>query len=239
MGIDLTGLEAILLSLKYVTKSHNMLTLGRQQIHMKSEVIYKILNKNKIQLSGNYHNNLYCETFFKDIGFLNVDSIDASNYESAAIIHNMNIPIPSDLKNKYSYIYDGGTIEHIFNIPQTFENIIDMLEVGGIFLSVTCNNNFSGHGMYQFSPEIFLSAFSNKYGMEIIDIFLAETDTFKNKWISVKTYNEKTGGRNTSRFMNTREVYIITIARKISNDRESLIHNSPQQYSYEKLDWNK
>jgi hypothetical protein len=239
MGIDVTALESILLSLKYVTKNQNMLTLGRQQIHMRSEVIYKILNKNKIQLSGNYHNNLYCETFFKDIGFLNVDSIDASNYESATIVHNMNKPIPSDLKDKYNYIYDGGTIEHIFNIPQTFENIIDMLEVGGIFLSVTCNNNFSGHGMYQFSPEIFLSAFSNNYGMEIIDIFLAETDTMRKDWISVNSYNEKTGGRNISRFMNTREVYIITIARKISNDRESLINNSPQQYSYEKLEWKK
>ena len=61
---------------------------------------------------------------------------------------------------KYQYIYDGGTIEHIFNIPQVIENIIDILDINGLFVSITCNNNFSGHGIYQFSPEFFLAVFS-------------------------------------------------------------------------------
>jgi hypothetical protein len=39
-----------------------------------------------------------------------------------------------------------------------------------------------------------------------------------------------------AKFNNTNEVYIIAIVKKISNTRESLIDNPPNQYSYEK-DW--
>lgn len=43
---------------------------------------------------------------------------------------------------------------------------------------------------------------------------------------------------NISKFNSMDEVYIITIAQKISNDRENLIKNLPNQYSYEQIDWN-
>ena len=108
----------------------------------------------------------YCEEFFLSFGFLNIDSIDNSSYENSSIIHNLNTPYNNT--KKYDYIYDGGTTEHIFNVPQVFENIINLLEIDGIFCSVTVNNNFSGHGFYQFSPELYLSMFTSNYGMEIL-----------------------------------------------------------------------
>ena len=58
------------------------------------------------------------------MNFQHVESIDNSVYENASIIHNMNIQTPTNA-TKYNYIFDGGTIEHIFNIPQAFENIIN------------------------------------------------------------------------------------------------------------------
>jgi hypothetical protein len=240
MGIDRTGLEAIFMSQGYINKNKqtNMLTLGRQSIHINNDIINDIANKNMVKIKNNY-GNTFCEIFFAELGFTTVDSIDNSDYEHATIIHDLNKPIPSILKNKYNYIFDGGTIEHIFNTPQLCENVIDMLDIGGIFLSVTCNNNYSGHGIYQFSPEFFMSAFSEKYGMKVIDIFLGQVDTLSNEWINVNTFNHENGGRNVTRFMNTNEVYIITIAQKITNQRESLIHNSPQQYSYENISWKK
>ena len=79
-----------------------------------------------INLSEIIYGN-YCETFFGSIGFKNIGSIDNSNYEGATYIHNLNYPILEEFKNKYDYIYDGGTTEHIFNIPQVFENIIEKL----------------------------------------------------------------------------------------------------------------
>ena len=142
-------------------------------------------------------------------------------------------------QNKYDFIYDGGTIEHIFNTPQVCENIIHMLNIDGIFCSVTCNNNLSGHGIYQFSPEFFLSAFSKPYGMEVKQLYIAQVNSEFHEWINVNDFKHDNGGRNLSKFDSNREVYIITIAQKISNERLSLITSSPNQYSYANIEWNK
>ena len=142
--------------------------------------------------------------------------IDNSPFEGATIIHNMNQPIH---RQPYDFILDGGTIEHIFNTPQVCENIIHLLNVGGVYLSITPNNNFSGHGMYQFSPEFYLSAFSEEYGMKVLELYLAKVGTGIEEWINVNSYQ---GGRNTSSYD---EVYIIAIIQKVSMERKSLIHH--------------
>ena len=236
MGIDITALELILLSQRYVKKLKNtdILTLGRQQIHISRNDINNSLNKyNFVHLIDKFNYYDYSENLFRQLLNGNsVDSIDNSNYENANIIHNLNLPYNSS--KKYQYIYDGGTIEHIFNIPQVIENVINMLDVDGLFVSVTCNNNFSGHGMYQFSPEFFLSSLNKKYGMKIEAIYIGKVHTGFEQWIDVNDYK---GGRNCSKFDTNDPVYILTIARKISDIRENVISNSPHQYSYEQGDW--
>ena len=47
------------------------------------------------------------------------------------------------------------------------------------------------------------------------------------------------GYRNLDKFNSTLETYIIIIARKISNERELLLKNCPNQYSYDEHDWKK
>ena len=237
MGIDSTSFEAILLSQKYVTKRRSLLTLGRQGMHAHPFNVDALLAKHgHPHLKGRYVWG-WSEPFFQDLGFKEVESLDNSPYEEATRIHNMNEPLPAN-SPKYDYVYDGGTIEHIFNTPQVCENIINSLEVGGIFCSVTSNNNLSGHGIYQFSPEFFLSAFNKKYGMEVLELYIGIVGTEREAWIDVNSFNEQNGGRQSAKFPNsTRDVYIITIARKISDDRQSLITNSPNQYSYEHGDW--
>lgn len=228
MGIDYTGCEAILHSLKYVNKK-KAVTLGRQEIHMPSSTIEHCLRKYNLSMHKQFSG--FCEPFLKELGFETVDSIDNSAFEGATIIHNMNKPIP--YMQPYDFILDGGTIEHIFNTPQVCENIINLLNVGGVYLSITPNNNFSGHGIYQFSPEFYLSAFSEEYGMNVLELYLAKVGTGIEEWINVNSYQ---GGRNTSSFHTNDEVYIIAIIQKVSTERKSLIYQSPNQYSYE-LDW--
>jgi len=72
--------------------------------------------------------------------------------------------------------------------------------------------------------------------MKIEMLYLAENDTDFASWLNVN-YNDKINGRNTTSFNNNNQVYIITIARKISNQRQSLLTNYPNQYSYENIDW--
>lgn len=236
MGLDKTTLEFILFSKKYINiPKINILSLGRQQIHLhQNDMNYLFKKYNQTHLIGKFNMYDYSENFFQTLfnTHLDVDSIDNSAYEGATIIHNMNDPIKSF--KKYQYVFDGGTIEHIFNLPQVIENIINLLEIGGLFVSVTCNNNFSGHGMYQLSPEFFLSSLNEKYGMKIESLYIGKVNTEFETWIDVNDYRD---GRNCSKFDGNEPVYILTIARKISNPSYSLIKTPPNQYSYEWGDW--
>jgi len=237
MGIDTVCFEAILLALQKTHDRTNLLTLARQQFHRDNNIINSLLLKYNYKNLLNKYNYLdYCETFFKDIGFTTIDSIDCNNYEEATIIHNLNYPVSNTTK-KYNFIYDGGTIEHIYNAPQVCENIINLLEIGGIFCSITCNNNFSGHGFYQYSPEFFISSFQPKYGMKIEMLYLAQQDTDFHTWVNVNYLSDFIFGRNTTSFDTNKPVYIITVARKIFTERKSLLTNCPNQYSYKNINW--
>lgn len=232
MGIDTTVIDFLLYAEKYVQNRDNLLTLGRQGIHISTATINKISNMNFKNLGA------YSESLFTQLKYNNIDSIDKSDYEYASIIHDLNFTIPEQLINKFDYIFDGGTIEHIFNIPQVFQNVITALKIDGLFVSVTCNNNFSGHGMYQFSPEIFLSVFQEKYGMEVLELYLAKVNTLKDEWLNVKNI-KNIHGRNTEMFSDNEPVYILCIAKKICENGNSLFESPPQQYSYENIDWKK
>lgn len=236
MGIDFVSLEAILTSIKHVSKKDKVLTLGRQQIHIPNMLIKHLLNKYNYP----FHNcvsekNDWCEDLFKKLGFDVIDSIDNNKYENATIIQNLNKKIV--LEDEYDFIYDGGTSEHVFNIAQVLENIIENLKVGGIYCAVVPNNNQSGHGMYQFSPELYLSCFTEKYGMKILEMYIAENPSQKKDWIDVNHNKDFVSGRNTTKFDTNKEVYIIVISKKISENRSSLIQDPPNQYSYEGIDW--
>jgi len=73
--------------------------------------------------------------------------------------------------------------------------------------------------------------------MELQKIYIAHVDSDFSTWIDVNTYNKEHNGRNCAKFNSTNPVYIITIAKKISNVRDNLIIKSPNQYSYENIDW--
>jgi hypothetical protein len=234
MGITAAELDAILVSRKYVTKKDKMLTLGRQMLYMPHVPIVQSIEKKHNFVFGFPAAQAYwSEILFHKLGFGTIDSMDKSRQEGASIIHDLNKPVPEALKGKYSYIYDGGTTEHVFNIPQVCANIMDMLEVGGIYVASIPNNNMSGHGFYQFSPDFFLSAYAPKYGAEVLELYITEFGQEKETWKDVNALTiDKGDGRNTTKFDGNAEVLIVAIIRKTSDTRLSILTDPPQQFFY-------
>jgi hypothetical protein len=92
----------------------------------------------------------YCEPLLKiAFGAGVVQSIDASSYENADIIHDMNTPI--DRPERYSMVLDFGTLEHVFNVPVAFDNLAMLAAPSAHILHLLPSNNFVGHRFYQFS----------------------------------------------------------------------------------------
>jgi hypothetical protein len=52
-------------------------------------------------------------------------------------------------------VFDGGTSEHVFNIPKVLENYHKMLKVGGRIIHASPTSNYVDHGFYMFSPTLF------------------------------------------------------------------------------------
>ena len=156
MGITGNCAKFLLYSGKQGASYKETMTLGRQQLLM-SEAEAFHLSKNYGVETNRLRNERYSELLFQMLGASLIDSLDHSDFEKATVIHDLNKSLPDQLASKYSVVFDGGTLEHVFNFPQAIKNCMDMLRVGGHFISTTPTNNYCGHGFYQFSPELFFS----------------------------------------------------------------------------------
>jgi hypothetical protein len=168
----------------------------------------------------------YAEAFLGAIGAKNIVSFDASTYEDASVVHDFNVPIPDRFKNRFSAVLDGGTLEHIFNFPTAIRNCMEMVAEGGHFLSITPTNNHSGHGFYQFSPELYFRIFSEQNGFELQRLMVFE-ETKNSPWYEVadpKIVNERVG------LVNEYPTMLLIIARKIST--AEIFGTMPQQSDY-------
>lgn len=109
-----------------------------------------------------------CEEILKVVtGATEVVSIDASDYEGATIVHDMNLPLRTgrpDLVGRFDLVIDGGSLEHVFNFPVAVENLMALCRVGGCVISANPANNLCGHGFYQFTPELMHRLYSEQNG---------------------------------------------------------------------------
>jgi SAM-dependent methyltransferase len=172
----------------------------------------------------------YAEALLKHLGADAVESVDASDYEGATVIHDMNEPVPDGLAGRFSAIIDHGTLEHIFDFPAAMRNVDRMLAINGHFLSATCANNFMGHGFYQFSPELYFRLFDEARGFRLLGVFLVQVES-RCHWYRVTDpaiVHERVELRN------SQPTYIIVIAQKTRAVAEL---RSPQQSDYARA-WN-
>jgi SAM-dependent methyltransferase len=113
----------------------------------------------------------FSEPFFESLGATACEAMDVSSYEGASIIHDMNEPLPPHLYDQFDLVFDGGTLEHVFQFPQALHNAMQLVKPGGWFVGFTPGNNWFGHGFYQFSPEVYYRALSRQNGFSKCAVF--------------------------------------------------------------------
>lgn len=186
MGIDAHGLKFLLYT-KKKKPLENVVTIGRQGIHIGENIISKI-----ISVPPTYKNDAFCEKLLIEyFGATQVDSIDNSEYEHATYIEDMNKPISKELHQKYDTVVDFGSLEHIFNVAQSFNNCSSLCRAGGQIIHILPSNQFCGHGFYQFSPALFFSLYTDRNGYADTEVFVANTSDHDQwyKVISPSQYN--------------------------------------------------
>lgn len=233
MAITRPGLEALLM----ITRDRPLgdtVMIGRLALGPRARTINRIFGRHRRTIAPAAVERIcsagYAEELLKFLGAGRVESIDASAYEGATIVHDMSEPLPRNLRGCFDTLVDGGTVEHIFDFPQAVENYLNLLRPGGRMLCVTNANNFCGHGFYQYSPELWFGVLRANLCSNI-RVFLvpARSDA---PWFEV---TEPAALRGRVEIVNAEPTYILILASKTAGTPDKL--QKPQQSDYENVEW--
>lgn len=170
MGLDINAVQFLIAARQEGVEFGDVLTLGRQDLNVYPAKMREALGKHGYSTEAfapGARDTGFAEPVFRALGAKNVYALDASNFEGAQFVHDLNQPLPPELKERFDIVYDGGTLEHVFNYPLALKNCMEMLRPGGRFMAHTPANNWCGHGFYQFSAELFFRVFSPENGFEM------------------------------------------------------------------------
>jgi SAM-dependent methyltransferase len=125
-------------------------------------------------------------TFFRRLGFSDVQSLDVSDWEQADLIWDLNQPVPDDWKGRYDCVFESGTIQHVFHLPNVLANIHDLLKTGGrVVHGQAPSHNHVDHGFYMFSPTLFWDYWTtNGYSIDAAYWFEFEPFWFRSKFVA-------------------------------------------------------
>lgn len=206
--------------------------IGRQGLHLSADALRKNLTDFGYSFAGDEVNDLmvkaggFAEPFLATLGAAETCSFDASEHEGASHLHDFNFPIDASFKNRFTAVIDGGTLEHIFNFPVAIKNCMEMIEVGGHFIGITPTNNFSGHGFYQFSPELFFRIFSEPNGFRIVRLMIFE-DRPGAAWFEVA---DPDAIKERVSLINAQPTNLLVLAEKV--EAVQIFATPPQQSDY-------
>jgi hypothetical protein len=228
MGLDTAAVMFLCGAKQFGVDFSTTITLGRQWFFPEVNTLGRVLSVLGVpdDPATFLERNEYSEPFFSRLGARDVSSMDISDYEGATHIHDMNLPLPADLRGRFSVVHDSGTLEHVFNIVQALRNCMEMVAVGGCFTQVSNANNYMGHGFWQISPELIYRAFSPANGFRVETVLLHEVVP-GGAWYFALDPDQV---RRRVELCNARPTYILTIARKLAE--AEVFATTPQQSDY-------
>lgn len=106
---------------------------------------------------------VHARTMFGMFGIEDYVSLDKFDSDRPDLLHDLNLPVAPELHDRFSFVFDGGTAEHIFDVRQVLDNIARMVRTGGCVLHIATFH--LDHGLYSFSPSLFYDYYAvNGFG---------------------------------------------------------------------------
>jgi hypothetical protein len=116
--------------------------------------------------SRKFFNGKRVSDLFASRGFrpLEVDFDDPR----AGLVHDLSKPFNESMKNRFSVVFDIGTIEHVADTISVLKNYFTSLRVGGLVFLLTPIRGYFDHGFHTFSEEFVVGVFEMN-GFEILE----------------------------------------------------------------------
>jgi hypothetical protein len=99
------------------------------------------------------------------------DFVDIAATRGFEMVVDLNGEAPAELVGRYDIVYDGGTMEHCFNVGQVMRNILAFAKVGGFIIHVNPLNSYN-HGFFNFNPTFYHDWYTQS-GNAIVSPFYA------------------------------------------------------------------
>lgn len=157
MGISRGTIYLIAMALRDAPRSGSAITFGVQKVAATRGEAGASLAKSGIEPpahGGKGDTALHQDELFRMLGYTAVESIDVYPAESPTHVLDLNRPLPASLLGRFDLVYDGGTTEHCFSVPDVLGNAARLLRTGGRIIHHLPLNNWVDHGFYQFSPTL-------------------------------------------------------------------------------------
>ena len=221
MGLDSDCIRFLTSAVRRGSTLGDTLTVGRQELSDGA----RIARAHQLVEPGD-DSRRFAEWALRGIGATSVGALDASAYEGAALVHDLNTPLPSAHHERYDTVIDGGTLEHVFDVRQSLSSLMQLVRVGGSIFLVTPTNNQMGHGFFQFSPELFFRVFAPPNGFEIRRMVLQPYTLFRRAYevADPATVGERVG------LINGTPVRLFVHA--VRTARCGILEDAPQQSDY-------
>jgi hypothetical protein len=175
VGLDRDGIAFLLAAQRRLGVDFNKtLMFGRQSLLTGQRYVRAAFADNGVKMPGSEARALvargagYTEPLLARLGAHTIDSLDASDFENSTIIHDLNEPLPATLREQFSVVIDGGTLEHVFDYLRALRSAMEAVRLDGHLLMITPTSGFSGHGFYQLSPELFYRALAAPSGFRMV-----------------------------------------------------------------------
>lgn len=190
MGIAVGALDFLMAEGAARPWSGRVLTLGRQDTSVSGSDLCRVAVQLGVPLSPLVHRfadqpeALTDRQLFQALGFSSLSALDASLYEGADIAHDLNVrEIPQGCERAFDLVFDGGTLEHVFDIPAALSVVAGMTRAGGRVIHLSPLSNCVDHGFYSFSPTLFADFYSvNGWLIRRIAVARFDDDPSKDPW---------------------------------------------------------
>lgn len=149
MGLHINYVHMLHQSLETAARGGLVCALGVQNVPFSREQLGRVLGHD---CGGGIANQ---DDVFQSLGYVRVEALDISVDEGVEHCFDLNgSDLPAELHGRFSLVWNGGTLEHVFNIPNALANISVLLDKSGIVAHCLPVHGWVEHGFYQFSPTL-------------------------------------------------------------------------------------
>lgn len=170
MGMNAFSMQMITKVLEQIPhRPAKMVSLGHPDILLTAEVLESVLGKQGAQDVAirpdsesilRWHGMTefmdkvpVAHDFFGRLG-IELSITDFREVRGDELICDLNQPMAKEYYNQFDIVFDGGTLEHCFNVAQGVINILGMAKVNGFIIHAN-PLVLINHGFYNFSPTFY------------------------------------------------------------------------------------